>query len=155
HIIEKVLIPAGGLDIVDLAAADPRFTYLVAAVTRADASGTSISGALKAAGPLTVFAPVNQAFIDAGFPTIESIQAADPNTLSNILLYHVISARVFSSDLTEGATPTTAGGGVLTITLTGGAKVKGNANPMPANIAVTNVVAANGVIHAVDKVLLP
>ncbi|RYY27463.1 MAG: fasciclin domain-containing protein, partial [Chitinophagaceae bacterium] len=155
HIVEKVLIPSGGLDIVGLAAANPNFSYLVAAVLRADASGTSISGALKAAGPLTVFAPVNQAFIAAGFPTIASIQAADPNTLKNILLYHVIAARVFSSDLAEGAKPATAGGGTVTITLAGGAKVKGNANPVASNIAITNVVAANGVVHAIDRVLLP
>ncbi|MHA4842891.1 fasciclin domain-containing protein [Flavitalea antarctica] len=155
HVIDRVLIPSGGVDIVGIAGANPNFSYLVAAVTRADASGTSISGALKAAGPLTVFAPVNQAFIDAGFPTIASIQAADANTLKNILLYHVVPARVFSSDLTEGAKPATAGGATVTITLGGGAKVKGNSSPVASNIVVTNVMASNGVIHAIDKVLIP
>lgn len=155
HVIEKVLIPSAGTDLVGIAATNPNFTYLVAAITRADASGTSITGALKAPGPLTVLAPVNQAFIDAGFPTIASIQAADPNTLKNILLYHVIPSRVFSSDLTEGAKPATAGGGTITITLAGGAKVKGNSNPAASSIIITNVVASNGVIHAIDKVLLP
>jgi uncharacterized surface protein with fasciclin (FAS1) repeats len=47
----------------------------------------------------------------AGFATIADIEAADPAALRDILLYHVIGARVFSSDLTEGAEPTTLGGG--------------------------------------------
>jgi uncharacterized surface protein with fasciclin (FAS1) repeats len=76
--------------------------------------------------------------------------------LKNILLYHVIPARVFSTDLTAGATPVTAGGGgTVTITLSGGAKVKGNASPVASDMIVTNVVAFNGVIHAIDKLLVP
>lgn len=151
HIVDRVLMPPAG-NIVQTASANPNFTYLVAAVQRA---GNDIVNALTAAGPLTVFAPTNQAFINAGFPTIASIQAADPNTLKPILLYHVVGARVFSSDLTEGAQPTTAGGGKVTITLSGGAKVKGNGNPSPSNIVATDVVTTNGVIHVIDRVLLP
>ncbi len=154
HVIDRVLIPPAG-NIVATAQANANLTYLVAAVLRADASGTSISGALSAAGPLTVFAPTNQAFIDAGFPTIASIQAADPNTLKNILLYHVIAARVFSSDLSEGAQPTTAQGGKVTIKLAGGAKVRGLSNTGDSNIAITDILATNGVVHVIDKVLLP
>jgi uncharacterized surface protein with fasciclin (FAS1) repeats len=154
HVIGSVLIPPPGT-IVTIAAANPNFTYLVAAIGRANASGTNITAALSAAGPLTVFAPVNQAFIDAGFPTIASINAADPNTLKNILLYHVVGARVFSSDLVNNSTPTTAGGGTVLITLTGGAKVKGNGNPTAADITGVNIVATNGVVHVINKVLLP
>ncbi|MBO9566792.1 MAG: fasciclin domain-containing protein [Niastella sp.] len=151
HIVDRVLMPPSG-NIVQTASANPNFTYLVAAVQRA---GTDIVNALTAAGPLTVLAPTNQAFINAGFPTIASIQAADPNTLKPILLYHVVGARVFSSDLTEGAQPTTAGGGKVTITLSGGAKVKGNGNPSASNIVATDIVTTNGVIHVIDRVLLP
>lgn len=154
HIVDRVILPAAG-NIVQVAQANSNFTYLVAAVLRADASGTSISGALTGAGPLTVFAPTNQAFIDAGFPTIASINAADPNTLKNILLYHVISARVFSSDLSEGAQPATAQGAKVTITLSGGAKVKGTTNTTASTITATDLMATNGVIHVIDKVLLP
>jgi len=154
HVVSRVIFPPAG-NIVETAVANPDFTYLVAAVTRADASGTSISGALTAAGPLTVFAPTNQAFIEAGFPTIESIEAADANTLKNILLYHVVPARVFSSDLTEGAQPTTAGGGTVTVTLAGGAKVQGASNTTASGITATDIVANNGVIHIIDQVLLP
>lgn len=154
HAIDRVLMPPPG-NIVATAQGNPNLTYLVAAVLRADASGTSISGALSAAGPLTVFAPTNQAFIDAGFPTIASIQAADPNTLKNILLYHVVAARVYSSDLTEGAQPTTVQGGKVTIKLAGGAKVRGVSNTADANITMTDITATNGVVHVIDKVLLP
>lgn len=151
HVIGRVLIPPAG-NIVQTASANPNFTYLVAAVQRA---GSDIVNALTAAGPLTVFAPTNQAFINAGFPTIASIQVADPNALKPILLYHVVGARVFSSDLTEGAQPATAGGGKVTITLSGGAKVKGLSNPSASNIVATDIVTTNGVIHVIDQVLLP
>lgn len=154
HIVDRVILPPAG-NIVQVAQGNPNFTYLVAAVLRADASGTSISGALSGAGPLTVFAPVNQAFIDAGFPTIASINAANPNDLKNILLYHVVAGRVFSSDLTEGAQPTTQQGGKVTITLASGAKVKGASNPSASDITGTDVMATNGVIHVINKVLLP
>jgi len=155
HIMEKVLVPSGGNNIVELAVANPNFTYLVAAVTRADASGTSISGALSGDGPFTVFAPTNAAFMAAGFATIADIEAADPAALRDILLYHVIGARVFSSDLTEGAEPTMLDGGKVTITLDGGAKVKGASNTTASNVTGTNVLATNGVIHVIDQVLMP
>lgn len=154
HVVSKVLLPPVG-NIVETAVQNPELSYLVAAVTRADASGTSISGALSAAGPLTVFAPTNQAFIAAGFPTIDSIQKANPATLRDILLYHVISGRVFSSELTEGARPATALGDTVTITLSGGAKVKGDGNASASSVVASDVLATNGVVHVIDQVLLP
>jgi uncharacterized surface protein with fasciclin (FAS1) repeats len=154
HVVNRVLLPPAG-NIVQTAQADTSLSYLVAAVIRAGASGTNIAAALSAAGPLTVFAPDNNAFRRAGFVDIAAIQAADANTLKNILLYHVLAARVFSSDLTENLQPTTQGGGTVTITLTGGPKVKGNSNPAPSNITATDIVTTNGVIHKIDRVLLP
>jgi uncharacterized surface protein with fasciclin (FAS1) repeats len=155
HVINRVLIPPPG-NIVAVASANPNFSYLVAAIGRAGASGTDIAAALSGTGPFTVFAPTNDAFINAGFPTIASIQAASATTLRDILLYHVVPARVFSTDLTEGAQPGTLfGANKLTITLTGGAKVKGNGNATAANITGVDVMATNGVIHVIDKVLLP
>ena len=72
----------------------------------------------SSAGPFTVFAPTNQAFIDAGFPTTAAINAAPAADLAKILLYHVVSARVFSSDLVNNSTPLTALGGTNTVTIT-------------------------------------
>ena len=154
HVVGKVLIPPTG-NIVELAQGNSNFTYLVAAVVRASQGSTNVAAALSGAGPLTVFAPTNQAFINAGFPTIESINAADPAALTSILTYHVVAARVFSCNLVDNAEVTTLNGGKLTIKLAGGAKVKGSSNSGPSNIVITDLVATNGVVHVIDQVLLP
>lgn len=150
HLLSRVLLPPAG-NIVEVAQANPSFTYLVAAVVRAN-----LATALSGPGPLTVFAPTNDAFIAAGFPTIASINAADPAVLAGILTYHVVAGRVFSSDLTNGATPATLNGKTVTIGITGsGATVKGITNTTASNIIGTNVMARNGVVHVIDRVLLP
>ena len=154
HVINKVLMPPPG-NLVQLAQANANLSFLVAAVVRASQGNTNVAAVLSGTGPFTVFAPTNTAFQNAGFSTIESIQQADPNTLASILTYHVVGARVFSSDLTEGAKPATLNGASVTITLTGGAKVKGNSNNTASNITSTNIVASNGVVHVIDAVLLP
>lgn len=154
HVINSVLMPPAG-NIVATAQADPNFTYLIAAVLRASEGTTNVAAVLSGAGPLTVFAPTNQAFISAGFPTIASIQAASPATLTSILTYHVVGARVFSSDLSEGLQPATVNGEKVTITLNGGAKVKGKSNTTASTITKANIVTSNGVIHVIDQVLLP
>lgn len=154
HVINKVLMPPAG-NIVQVAQGNSNLSFLVAAVVRASEGSTNVASVLSTTNGLTVFAPTNQAFINAGFTSIASIQAANPNTLANILTYHVISARVFSSDLTEGATPATLNGANVTITLSGGAKVKGNGNPSASNITSTDIMATNGVVHVIDRVLLP
>lgn len=154
HVINKVLMPPSQ-NIVQLAQGNTNLSYLVAAVTRASQGSTNVAQVLSTTNPLTVFAPTNQAFIDAGFATTDAIMAADPATLTSILTYHVIGARVFSSDLTENAMPTTLNGGKVTITLTGGAKVKGNGNTTASNITAVDIMATNGVVHVIDRVLLP
>ncbi|MBW0160627.1 MAG: fasciclin domain-containing protein [Sediminibacterium sp.] len=154
HVINKVLMPPPG-NIVQLAQGNANLSFLVAAVVRASQGTTNVAAVLSGSGPFTVFAPTNTAFQNAGFPTIESIQQADPNTLASILTYHVIAARVFSSDLTEGARPATVNGGTVTITLAGGARVRGNGNMTASNITSTDIVASNGVVHVIDAVLLP
>ena len=154
HVINTVLMPATG-NIVEAAQGNPNFSFLVAAVLRASQGSTNVAQVLSGNGPLTVFAPTNQAFMNAGFANIAAIQNADPATLTSILTYHVVSGRIFSSDLTEGAKPATLNTATLTISLNGGAKVKGNGNPTAANITQANLLTSNGVIHVVDKVLLP
>lgn len=154
HAISRVLMPPTG-NIVETAQANPNFTYLVAAVLRASQGGTNVAEVLSGKGPFTVFAPTNDAFKAAGFATIADINKADVNTLTSILTYHVISGRIFSSDLTNGAQPATVNGGKVTIGLTNGATVKGNGNSTPSKIVSTDLVTTNGVIHVIDQVLLP
>ncbi len=154
HVIGKVLNPAIG-NIVQTAQANPKLSYLVAAVLRASQGNVNVAAVLSGTGPFTVFAPTNDAFKKAGFLTIEAINAAPPSALTPILTYHVIGARIFSSDLTEGAEPTTVNGAKVKISLTGGPKVKGNSNTTASNIVITDIVCTNGVVHVIDQVLLP
>jgi uncharacterized surface protein with fasciclin (FAS1) repeats len=154
HEINRVLLPATGT-IVQTAINNPDLSLLVAAVLRASQGSTDVSSVLSGAGPFTVFAPTNQAFINAGFADANAINAADPNTLTSILTYHVIAGRIFSSDLTDGATPATVNGATVTISLSAGTQVKGNGNSTTSNITATDIVASNGVVHIIDQVLLP
>lgn len=154
HVINSVLMPPSG-NIVQIAQENPNFSFLAAAVLRASAGSTNVAQVLSGTGPLTVFAPTNQAFINAGFANIAAIQAADPATLTSILTYHVVQGRIFSSDLTEGVKPATLNSATVSITLSGGAKVKGNKNATAAVISPANLVTTNGVIHVIDQVLLP
>ncbi|MEO6187906.1 MAG: fasciclin domain-containing protein [Ginsengibacter sp.] len=154
HIINGVLFPPTG-NIVEVAQSDTTFSYLVAAVLRASQGATNVADILSGAGPFTVFAPTNNAFRGAGFATIDDINAAPPAVLTGILTYHVIGARIFSSDLVEGAMPATVNGGTVKIGLNPSASVKGNSNTSASNIIVANIMATNGVINAVDQVLLP
>jgi uncharacterized surface protein with fasciclin (FAS1) repeats len=154
HVINKVLMPAVG-NIVQAAQGNANLSYLVAAVLRASEGSTNVAAELSAAGALTVFAPTNQAFINANFATVDAIRQADPATLANILTYHVIRARVLSTDLREGAMPATLNGGTVTISLSGGAKVRGRANTSASNIIAADIITTNGVVHVIDQVLLP
>ena len=154
HEISHVLMPPAG-NIVQVASGDTSFSLLVAAVVRASTGATNVAALLSSGGIFTVFAPTNNAFRAIGLPTADAINALDPDALTAILAYHVLGGRIFSSDLTNGATPATLAGPTVTIGLGGGgASVKGNANSTPSNITAANIMATNGVIHVIDQVLL-
>lgn len=154
HVISSVLMPPMG-NIVETAIANENLSFLVAAVVRASEGDTNVAEVLSSNGPFTVFAPTNQAFIDAGFPDIASIEAADPNTLTAILTYHVIGARAFSSDLVDGVNLPTLNGGTIEVGLDPTPTITGNSNTSPSNIIAVNIVTTNGVVHVIDRVLLP
>lgn len=154
HVINKVLMPPSG-NIVEVAQGNPNFSFLVAAVLRASQGQTNVANVLSGNGPFTVFAPTNQAFINAGFANVAGMEAADPATLTSILTYHVVAGRVFSTDLVDNSSPATVNGANVTITLNGGAKVKGAKNTSAATISPADLVTTNGVIHVIDQVLLP
>jgi|SRR5690606_8889102 len=154
HVISNVLMPPSGT-IVEAAQANENLSFLVAAVIRASEGDTDVLQVLMSDGPFTVFAPTNQAFINAGFPDIASVQTADPNTLAAILTYHAIGARAFSSDLVDGANLLTLNGGTIEVGLGASASVKGASNTTPSNIIAVNVLTSNGVVHVIDQVLLP
>lgn len=162
HAIGKVLLPPAGtlLETAVALGGDTSpvgFSLLVAAVLKADAATPTgaVTAALAGAGPLTVFAPTNKAFNDAGFANTAAINATDPDVLRNIILYHVVGARVFSCDLSAGNVPTVQGSNVTIALPASGATVKGTANTTASGILLTDVLASNGVIHVIDQVLLP
>ena len=152
HIIDAVLIPESR-NIVALAQANPNLSLLVAAVLRANQGATKVVDILSSAGPFTVFAPTNDAFIAAGFPTAAAIQAAPPDVLASILTYHVIPSRVYSTNLVTGNVATANGGNIAVNA--SNATLKGNANAANTKIIGVNIPASNGVVHLIDSVLLP
>ena len=151
HIVDKVIdLPT----IVTHATANPNFTSLVGALT--GAGQPNFVSILSGTGPFTVFAPTNAAFTALNTELapggIAGVSAAN---LTKVLQYHVVSGNILAASLTEGQvvatlqTPQT-----FTIQLTGGAKIK-DANNRISTIIATDVQCSNGVIHVLDKVLLP
>ncbi|MFN9710659.1 MAG: fasciclin domain-containing protein, partial [Bacteroidota bacterium] len=118
-----------------------------------------LAGAVSGEGKFTVFAPTNAAFIAAGFPDADAINAAPVDAVASIVKAHLFGTNVFSSDLTAGATvPTLETGKSLLVGLTPpSVKIVGSSNPA-SNIIIpagVNITATNGVIHKIDRVLLP
>ena len=171
HVIDKVMIPPAGeicydpvshtvdvtktadtcdkswipsVDIPTTATATTIHTSLVAALEKANLTTT-----LKGEGPFTVFAPTDEAFAAAGinlddYNTDEKIAA-----LADILLMHVVSGKVMSSDLTDGMEATALSGDTLSFVI--GDTVSVN----DATVIIADVPVSNGVIHVIDKVLMP
>lgn len=149
HIIDKVLFPPVK-NLVEVAlAADPEFSILVQAVIKAD-----LDEVLANNGPFTVFAPTNAAFADLltelGLTSLDDI---DVPTLTKVLLYHVVNGRVFSSDLSTGPVGTL--NGTFNVDLATLKITDYNSRVSGLVPAMLNIQATNGVIHVIDKVLLP
>ena len=151
HVVDKVI---GLPTVVTHATANPNFTSLVGALT--SAGQPNFVSILSGVGPFTVFAPTNDAFTALNTELapggIASVSAAN---LTKVLQYHVVSGNVLAASLTEGQiVPTLQTPQTFTIQLTGGAKIK-DANNRISNIVATDVQCSNGVIHVLNKVLLP
>ncbi|GAA4281679.1 fasciclin domain-containing protein [Gaetbulibacter aestuarii] len=150
HVINKVLtLPSGNLVETALSQA-PEFSVLVHAVQKAGLVETLANG-----GPFTVFAPTNQAFIDFLGVTdadeaMATIDGLDADTVGSILLYHVLPGYVFSFQLSNGFA-TTANGAAVNVNLDMAPKVYIN----DSEVIGANVQATNGLIHVIDKVLVP
>lgn len=148
HLVDKVLLP-GDKTIVQTAQATPDFSILVEAVVAADLAAT-----LSQPGPFTVFAPTNAAFAalltELGL-TKEQLLADKP-LLVKVLTYHVLSGAVFKADVPLGAAVTTVQGETLTVDAT---LAITDQRGRKAAITATDVLNSNGVIHVIDKVILP
>ncbi|MHA6264475.1 fasciclin domain-containing protein [Arenibacterium sp. CAU 1754] len=137
---------AAGKDIVDTAVSAGSFNTLVAAVKAAGLVGT-----LKGDGPFTVFAPTDEAFAALPEGTVENLlKPENKDQLIAILTYHVVPAKVMSGDIAgKRAKVLTVQGDRLSVNARNGVKVDG------AKVVGADIEASNGVIHVIDKVLLP
>lgn len=139
-------------NVVQVAQGDPQFSILVEAVTAADLGAT-----LSGAGPFTVFAPTNAAFAalltELGI-TKEAL-LADKALLTAVLTYHVLPARVLRAEVPAGKAIATVQGGIFKVdAVSSGLQITDGRN-RTANITATDILATNGVVHVIDKVLLP
>ncbi|GAB2766288.1 hypothetical protein GCM10027275_05060 [Rhabdobacter roseus] len=155
HVIDHVIMPPSQ-NLLEIAQGNSDFSLLVAAATRAAAGNPVVLEALTSdAGAFTVFAPTNQAFIDAGFANEAAFNAVEPAALATIILYHVVPGRVFSTNLAAGDVAT-ANGDSVAVNLTNGVNITGNGNGGTASsVTSANMLATNGVVHVIDRVLLP
>jgi len=148
HTIDRVLLPANR-NIVQTAQALPQFSILVEAVLAAN-----LQGALAGAGPLTVFAPTNDAFaaLLAELGLTKQQLLANVPLLTRVLTYHVVNGRALRSDIVPGQAITSLQGGTLTVDAM--LRITDQRNRV-SQIASTDVLATNGVIHVVNRVILP
>lgn len=138
-----VLADGHGMNIVETAAEAGTFTTLLAA---AEAAG--LVETLSGEGPLTVFAPTDDAFAALPEGTVEGL-LADIDALTAVLTYHVVAGAVMSGDLSDGMTAATVNGADITVTLGDAVMVN------DATVVAADIEASNGVIHVIDSVLLP
>jgi len=167
HVVDTVLLPFSPSDllpspapesdtddesIADVAVSEPELSILVAAIVEAGL----LDAIADPAAELTVFAPINQAFVDL----LESLGASglediDADTLVEVLTYHVVPAVAFSTDLSDGQVlPTLDGDSTLTVDIVGD-EIFIVGTGSTAEVIVANVEAGNSVVHVVNAVLLP
>lgn len=148
HLVNKVLLP-GDKSIVQTAQSNPDFSILVEAVVAADLAET-----LSQPGPFTVFAPTNDAFsallTELGLTKAQLL--ADKPLLTKVLSYHVLSGAVLKADVPLGKAVTTLQGETFTVDT---ALAITDQRARKAAITSTDVMTSNGVIHVIDKVILP
>ena len=145
HVIDKVLMPPADLvDIPTVAQGTGIHDSLVAAVIQAELLST-----LQGEGPFTVFAPTDDAFTAAGIDLAALDNDEGKAALTDILLYHVVSGAVPSSAVTDGMVAAAVNGDDLTFSVGNGVMVN------DANVVLADVMASNGIIHVIDKVLIP
>jgi uncharacterized surface protein with fasciclin (FAS1) repeats len=148
HVLDTVMLPTTDT-VVDVAQSNADFSILVEAVVAAGLVDT-----LSGEGPFTVFAPTNAAFAalltELGVTKDELL--ADTATLTAVLTYHVVPSLVLAADVPVGAPITTVQSGTFSVS---SALAITDGRGRTANITATDVFAANGVVHVIDKVILP
>ena len=130
-------------NIVETAREAGKFQTLLTAVDAAGLGETLADG-----GPFTVFAPTDDAFAALPQETVQGL-LADPPALARVLTYHVVPGRITSAEISRHNEPKTVEGSALTIAANGGVTVN------DATVIQADIEADNGVIHVIDRVLIP
>jgi uncharacterized surface protein with fasciclin (FAS1) repeats len=130
-------------DIIQTASGNPDFSTLVSAIKAADLVDT-----LSGTGPFTVFAPTNEAFAKIPAATLTAL-LADKVKLTSVLTYHVVSGKVMAADVSKMKEATTVEGSTVKIDATNGVMIN------DATVVIADIECSNGVIHAIDTVLMP
>jgi uncharacterized surface protein with fasciclin (FAS1) repeats len=159
HVIDRLLTPATGNLLTNIKS-NPKLTFLSAAIRRISTSNPTLAAMFDGSNStkaVTFFAPNDDAFkADGRFRTLSAIDVADPQALSNLLLYHMTSGVVFSNQLLTGAIATMFGSSRFAVTVTNDfITVRGNRNSVSAVMREPDQTATNGVIHVIDQVLVP
>jgi uncharacterized surface protein with fasciclin (FAS1) repeats len=134
---------AAEMDIVDTAKSAGSFNTLSTAIQQAGLVDT-----LKSKGPFTVFAPTDAAFAKIPKAQLDAL-LADKAKLTKVLTYHVVAGKIMAADVKAGSVKSVEGSNLTITTNNGGVQVD------KANVVKTDVNASNGVIHAIDSVLMP
>ena len=142
HVVDKVILPPS---VVNIALDNDNFSILVQAVVKA-----GLVDALSGNGPFTVFAPTNDAFkslfMSLGISGVNDLTAEQ---LIPILTYHVVPGNVLSTDLSTGMVPTLSGDKKLSVDLSSGVKIN------DSQVVAADIQGSNGVVHVINKVLIP
>ncbi len=164
HLVDAVLLPADKTIVATAALpANTQFTSLVAAL-RFASNNDDLLTLLSGAGPFTVFAPTNAAFDalakeltgNANAVATDILVPANKELVRSVLQYHVVAARVLKADIVPNiAIPTALAGKNFTIQATATAVTITDARGRIANITATDILNTNGVVHVIDKVILP
>ena len=141
--------PAPTKNIVETAVAAGDFTTLVKLL-----QATGLDAVLAGPGPFTVFAPTDEAFAKLPKATLDAL-AADPALLKKVLLYHVVSGKVLARDAAKAGSATTVEGDTVTFSKGCRHHEHHTLRVNNANIITADVLATNGVIHVIDRVLVP
>jgi transforming growth factor-beta-induced protein len=160
HVINRTLVPPtqtiAQIVVANTTASSPQFTQLLAALARTDGQGADdlLAAVSASTGELTVFAPTDAAF-QALYSSLEvtNVNQIPLATLIAVLKKHVVGARRFSTDLVSGTVPTLNGN--ITVNTTNLTVVGGSGTPAALQPTLLNIQGKNGVIHVIDKVLLP
>ena len=162
HVIDNVLLPADKTIVQTAIASAPQFTSLVAALQFASDNGDLVT-TLSGTGPFTVFAPTNAAFDalareltgNASATAADLLVPANKALLRSVLTYHVVASRVLKAEIPLNTAITTVQGRTFVIQSgAAGVSITDGRNRV-SNITATDVLNSNGVIHVIDKVILP